>query len=86
MEEFATVINKRHKAGARKFKVVYLPMPPGQLLAALNDGIGDIACTGIIITPERSRTCRLHRPHRRTTSNWSWSPPRPLLPSTVLTT
>jgi len=55
MEEFATVINKRHKAGARKFKVVYLPMPPGQLLAALNDGIGDIACTGIIITPEREK-------------------------------
>ena len=28
-------------------------MPPGQLRAALNDGTGDIACTGIIITPER---------------------------------
>ncbi|HXJ14876.1 MAG TPA: transporter substrate-binding domain-containing protein [Candidatus Limnocylindrales bacterium] len=55
MEEFAMVINKQLKTGARKFKVVYLPMPPGQLLAALNDGTGDIACTGIIITPEREK-------------------------------
>jgi membrane-bound lytic murein transglycosylase MltF len=55
MEEFGTVINKKLKTGARKFAVVYLPMPPGQLLAALNDGVGDIACTGIIITPEREK-------------------------------
>lgn len=55
MEEFGIVINKKLKTGAKKFVVVYLPMPPGQLLAALNDGIGDIACTGIIITPEREK-------------------------------
>ncbi len=55
MEEFGMVINKRLKTGAKKFAVVYLPMPPGQLLAALNDGIGDIACTGIIIPPEREK-------------------------------
>jgi len=53
LEEFASVINKQLKSGAKKFVVVYLPLPPGQLLAALNDGTGDIACTGIIITPER---------------------------------
>lgn len=55
MEEFGIVINKKLKTGAKKFVVVYLPMPPGQLLAALNDGIGDIACTGVIITPEREK-------------------------------
>ncbi len=55
MEEFENVINKQLKTGAKKFKVVYLPMPPGQLLGALNDGTGDIACTGIIITPEREK-------------------------------
>ncbi len=53
LEEFASIINKQLKTGAKKFVVVYLPVPPGQLLSALNDGIGDIACTGIIITPER---------------------------------
>ncbi len=55
MEEFAVVINKKLKTGAKKFAVVYLPMPPGQMLAALNGGTGDIACTGIIITPEREK-------------------------------
>jgi len=55
MEEFQKVTNKKLKTGAKKFTVGYLPMPPGQLLAALNDRIGDIACTGIIITPEREK-------------------------------
>jgi membrane-bound lytic murein transglycosylase MltF len=55
IEEFANVTNKKLKTGAKKFTVVYLPMPPGQLLGALNDGVGDIACTGIIITPEREK-------------------------------
>src|SRR5271167_1466365 len=55
MEEFGIIINKQLKTGAKKFVVVYLPMPPGQILAALNDGVGDIACTGIIITPEREK-------------------------------
>jgi len=48
MEEFENVINKELKTSATKFKVVYLPMSPGQLQEALNGGIGDIACTGII--------------------------------------
>jgi len=43
MEEFANVTNQKLKTGAKKFKVAYLPMPPGQLQAALNDGSGDIA-------------------------------------------
>jgi membrane-bound lytic murein transglycosylase MltF len=55
MEEFENVINKKLKTGAKKFKVVYLPMSPGQLQEALNGGIGDIVCTGIIITPEREK-------------------------------
>ena len=55
MEEFANVTNTKLKTGAKKFKVVYLPVPPGQLQAALNDGIGDIACTAILITPEREQ-------------------------------
>jgi membrane-bound lytic murein transglycosylase MltF len=55
MEEFGIVINKKLKTGAKKFVVVYLPIPPGQILAALNDGTGDIACSGIIITPEREK-------------------------------
>jgi membrane-bound lytic murein transglycosylase MltF len=55
MDEFENVTNKRLKTGAKKFKVVYLPMPPGQLQKALNDGMGDIICTGVIITPDREK-------------------------------
>jgi membrane-bound lytic murein transglycosylase MltF len=55
MEEFENIINKKLKTGAKKFKVVYLPMTAGQLPEALNGGIGDIACTAIIITPEREQ-------------------------------
>lgn len=55
MEEFENVTNKKLKTGAKKFKVLYLPMPPGQLQEALNDGFGDIACAGIIITLEREK-------------------------------
>jgi len=55
MEEFEKVTNKKLRTGPKKFKVFYLPMPPGQLQGALKDGIGDIACTGIIITPEREK-------------------------------
>jgi membrane-bound lytic murein transglycosylase MltF len=55
MEEFEILINKKLKTGAKKLKIVYLPMPPGQLQASLNDGIGDIACSGIIVTSERQK-------------------------------
>ncbi len=55
MTEFENVINKKVKTGAKKFKVLFIPMPPGQLQKALNDGIGDIICTNIVITPEREK-------------------------------
>jgi membrane-bound lytic murein transglycosylase MltF len=55
MDEFEKVINKKLKTGARKFKVAFVSLPPGQLLQALNDGIGDLVCAGIIITPEREK-------------------------------
>ena len=55
MEEFENVINKKLKTGPRKFKVVYIPTLPGQLLESLNNGVGDIACTGVVISPEREK-------------------------------
>jgi membrane-bound lytic murein transglycosylase MltF len=55
MTEFEDATNKKLKTGARRFKVVFIPVPPGQLKKALDDGLGDIACTGIIITPEREK-------------------------------
>ncbi len=55
MTEFENVISKKLKKGARKFKVLYIPLPPGQLQKALNDGLGDVVCAGVIITPEREK-------------------------------
>lgn len=55
MTEFENDVNKKLKTGATKFKVGFIPVPPGQLQKALNDGIGDIVCTGIVITPEREK-------------------------------
>jgi membrane-bound lytic murein transglycosylase MltF len=55
LTEFENVTNKKSKTGPRQFKVVFLPLPPGQLKKALDDGIGDIICTSIVITPEREK-------------------------------
>lgn len=55
MDEFEKSINKRLKTGVKKFTVQYLSVPPAELLKDLNDGIGDIVCTGIIVTPEREK-------------------------------
>jgi membrane-bound lytic murein transglycosylase MltF len=55
MDEFEKNINKRLKTGAKKFTVRYLSVPPGELLKNLNEGIGDIVCTGIIVTSERQQ-------------------------------
>ena len=62
MDEFEKVINKKLKTGAKKFKVDFIPTPPGQLLEALNGGIGDLICTSIIITPEREKLVDLTIP------------------------
>jgi len=55
LTEFENVVNKKLKTGARKFKVLFIPMPPGQLEKALTDGLGDIVCAGVVITPEREK-------------------------------
>src|SRR5215472_7942840 len=55
MDEFEKKINKRLRTGAKKFTVQYLSVPPGQLLQDLNEGLGDIVCTGVIVTPEREK-------------------------------
>jgi membrane-bound lytic murein transglycosylase MltF len=55
MAEFEKKINKRLRTGAKKFTVQYLSVPPGQLLQDLNEGLGDIVCTGVVVTPEREK-------------------------------
>jgi membrane-bound lytic murein transglycosylase MltF len=55
LEEFQKYVNDKFKTGTLKVKVVYTPLRPDQLEAALNEGIGDIIATPVVITPEREQ-------------------------------
>jgi ABC-type amino acid transport substrate-binding protein len=65
MEAFAEFTNKKLKTGTNKFEVTFLPLPPGQLQAALVDGTGDIICTPVVITPEREKVVDFTIPIRK---------------------
>jgi membrane-bound lytic murein transglycosylase MltF len=48
-------LNKKLKTGAKKFKVVFIPVSPAQLQKYLNDGVGDVIVSFVIATPEREK-------------------------------
>jgi len=52
-EQLEIVLNKKMKTPPHKFKVAVIPISPGQLLEALNRGIGDVIATSIVVSPER---------------------------------
>ena len=62
LEEFEKFINQKFKTGALKTKVVFIPMRPDQLEAALNQGIGDMIATAIVVTPEREQKVAFSQP------------------------
>ena len=62
LEEFEKFVNQKFKTGTLKTKVVFIPMRPDQLEAALNEGIGDIIATAIVITPEREQKALFSSP------------------------
>jgi len=51
--EFEKSINKQLKTGARKIKLVFLPVPRDKLIPWLNEGRGDVAAANLTITDER---------------------------------
>ena len=55
LQEFEKFANQKLNTGKLPVKVVFLPMGPDQLEAALNQGLGDIIAQGIVITPEREQ-------------------------------
>jgi membrane-bound lytic murein transglycosylase MltF len=55
LQEFEKFVNQQLKTGNLPIKVVFLPMRPDQLEAALTQGLGDIIAHGIAITPEREQ-------------------------------
>ena len=60
-EQFEQYLNKKHKFGARKLDMIYIPVPRDQLLPLLVEGYGDIAAanmTTALVTESRSNACR----------------------------
>jgi membrane-bound lytic murein transglycosylase MltF len=55
LQEFERFANKQLKTGKLPLKVLFIPMRPDELEAALTQGIGDIIAQGITITPEREQ-------------------------------
>jgi len=65
MQELERFINKKYKTGALKVKVVFVPMRPDQLEAALKEGVGDVIAQGVIITPAREERVAFTVPIQR---------------------
>jgi len=55
LENFEKFINEKYKLGARKFDVVYIPVPRNDLLPMLADGYGDLAVANLTVTDERKK-------------------------------
>jgi membrane-bound lytic murein transglycosylase MltF len=55
LEEFQKFVNQKLKTGKLEVKVSFLPMRPDQIEAALEQGVGDLIATGIVVTPDREK-------------------------------
>jgi membrane-bound lytic murein transglycosylase MltF len=62
LEGFEKFANRKLKTGKLPVKVVFLPMRPDQLEAALTQGVGDLIAQGVVITPEREQRLAFSRP------------------------
>ena len=55
LQEFQKFVNQKMKTGPLPVQVIFLPMRPDQLEAALNQGLGDIIAYAVVMTPEREK-------------------------------
>jgi membrane-bound lytic murein transglycosylase MltF len=55
LEEFEKFANRKLETGRLPVKVVFLPMRPDELEAALIEGVGDLIAYGVTITPDREQ-------------------------------
>ena len=53
LQNFARFIDEKYDLGARRMKVIYIPVTRDKLIPYLKDGVGDIAVANLTITPER---------------------------------
>ena len=55
LEEFQKFVNKKLNSGKFTVNITYLPVAPGQVEAALTEGMGDLVANTVVITPEREQ-------------------------------
>jgi membrane-bound lytic murein transglycosylase MltF len=55
LEEFQKFVNTKLKTGTLKVGITYIPVAPGQVEAALTEGLGDLVANAVVITPEREQ-------------------------------
>jgi membrane-bound lytic murein transglycosylase MltF len=62
LQAFEQFVNRRLNTGTLPVEVVFLPMRPDQLEAALNQGLGDLIEQQIVVTPERKKRVAFSAP------------------------
>lgn len=68
LQAFEKFVNQKMKTGKVPVNVVFLPMRPDQLEAALTQGLGDIIAYGVVITPEREQRVTFSDPIQKDVS------------------
>ena len=63
LQAYAQWLNKGIKKGQLHTQIVYIPIPFDQLFAGLTQGKGDIAASGLTITPERQKHVTFTTPY-----------------------
>jgi membrane-bound lytic murein transglycosylase MltF len=69
LQEFEKFVNQKMNTGDLPVKVVFLPMRPDQLEAALTQGLGDVIAHGVVITPEREQRAAFSVPIQQNVSD-----------------
>jgi membrane-bound lytic murein transglycosylase MltF len=62
LEEFQKFANKKLNTGKFTVNITYLPVAPGQVEAALTEGIGDLVANTVVITPAREQRSAFSTP------------------------
>jgi membrane-bound lytic murein transglycosylase MltF len=68
LQEFEKFINQKLETGSLPIRVIFLPMRPDQLEAALTEGLGDFIAHPVVITPERERRLAFSTPIQKDVS------------------
>jgi membrane-bound lytic murein transglycosylase MltF len=68
LEEFEKFANQKLKTGKLPVRVVFLPMRPDQVEAALTQGVGDFIAHPVVITPEREQRVSFSTPIQKNVS------------------